>query len=84
MKKIFYLLLTVLPQICFAQILSYSDSSSLSWQYVGNPDFSTDTVAFPSLAITSGEVPYIAFQEYAYSVTIQLKNDLITRKFVKE
>ena len=55
----------LVSQLTYSQVIPLSDSSNLSWRYIGNPDFSGDTVAFPSLAITTGDIPYISFQNYA-------------------
>jgi len=63
MKTSIFLLALFLPIIIFGQSLNKIKPFDISWQYIGSPNFSPDSVVFPNLCISTNEVPYVAFRK---------------------
>ena len=68
MKKLIYILLFLFPVVAFAQQPWYkSPSFYYIWMNVGNVNFSAGESDYPSLALNSSGIPYVAYKDYANS-----------------
>jgi len=64
MKKLFYILLLLVPVVvCAQQGWAQSTPMNYAWKYVGNAGFSAGSVAYTSLAFSSSGQPYVAYQD---------------------
>jgi hypothetical protein len=68
MKKLFYILMFLFPVVAIAQQPWYkSPSFYYIWMNVGNVNFSAGEANYPSLALDSYGVPFVAYQDEANS-----------------
>jgi len=66
MKRLIYILFSLIPFIGYTQLNWYKSSPlDYMWKNVGNPGFSPGETRFPCLAFSPSGAPYVAFQDFA-------------------
>ena len=58
------------PLVIFGQNKNIPKPTIIEWHYIGIPDFSADSVVFPSIAISPADIPYVAFRTRYYPFTV--------------